>query len=106
MAPGVPDSPVSETAQSTVAAARVEEIAAGPPAGGGASTWAASVGNRGAMRQKDYHVATSAAKRAINLAWAPPSMSCRGPLVAGVKATSPADRAIRRIPATRHRRLR
>jgi hypothetical protein len=64
MAPGVPDSPVSETAQSTVAAASVEEIAAGPPAGGGASTWAASVGNRGAMRQKDYHVATSAASEA------------------------------------------
>jgi hypothetical protein len=40
------------------------------------------------------------------IAWAPPSMSCRGPLVAGVEATSPADRGIRWIPATRHRRLR
>jgi hypothetical protein len=63
MAPGVPDSPVSETAQSTVAAASVAEIAGrrqevelprGP----------ASVGNRGAMRQKDYQVATSAASEA------------------------------------------
>ena len=42
----------------------------------------------------------------IKIAWAPPSMSCRGPLVAGVKATSPADRATQWAPTARHRRLR
>jgi hypothetical protein len=106
MAPGVPDSPVSETAQSTVAAASVAEIAGRRqevelPRGPRASEIAAPC-----VRRTTKWPPAQRAKRAINLAWAPPSMSCRGPLAAGVKATSPADRAIRRIPATRHRRLR
>ena len=46
--------------------------------------------NDAALREKEWHVCASAAfrakartqraKRARNLAWAPPSMSCRGPL--------------------------